>query len=144
MLKLLHIDSSILGDQSVSRVLAAAIVHRDLVTRPLPHLTADDLLPAAPAVIGEGVLSEFLAADVIVNGVALYNLGVSSQLKAWIDRIVVPGRTFRCTPHGPEGLSRNNRVILAVARGGTIERATPWLRANTPRPTFVLYSDSLA
>jgi len=131
MLKLLHIDSSILGDQSVSRVLAAAIVqrlkkhnpalevvHRDLVTRPLPHLTADDLIPAAPAVIGGGVLSEFLAADVIVIGVALYNLGVSSQLKAWIDRIVVPGRTFRYTPHGPEGLSKNKRVILAVARGG--------------------------
>lgn len=131
MMKLLHVDSSILGDQSVSRILTAAIVqrlkkhnlalevvHRDLVTHPLPHLTADDLLPAAPAVIGEGVLSEFFVADVIVIGVALYNLGVSSQLKAWIDRIVVPGRTFRYTPHGPEGLSKNKRVILAVARGG--------------------------
>lgn len=134
-MKLLHIDSSILGEQSVSRMLSRAtvqrlhehnpameIIHRDLVASPLPHLTGDHLA-AAPAVIddvalGDRILDEFINADVIVIGVALYNLSISSQLKAWIDRIVIAGKTFRYTEHGPEGLAHDKRVILAVARGG--------------------------
>lgn len=134
---LLHIDSSILGEQSASRQLSAAIVarltrhdpacavvYRDLAADPPPHLAGCHLAghddPAVLAEIrrGEHLLQEFLAADTVVLGVALYNLSIPSQLKAWIDRIVVAGRTFRYTEAGPQGLARGKRVILAVARGG--------------------------
>ncbi|MFD1745530.1 FMN-dependent NADH-azoreductase [Rhizobium helianthi] len=134
-MKLLHIDSSILGERSVSRTLSKAAVqklqdfhpmmdvtYRDLATDPVPHLTAAHLA-AGPDVLGdialgETILNEFLSADVIVIGVAFYNLTIPSQLKAWIDRIVIAGKTFRYTENGAEGLAGNKRVILAVARGG--------------------------
>ncbi|OCW59600.1 FMN-dependent NADH-azoreductase [Hoeflea olei] len=154
-MKLLHIDSSILGARSVSRTLSRAaverlrehdpaleVIHRDLVADPLPHLTGDHLT-SAPAVIedialGSRVLEEFINADVVVIGVALYNLTISSQLKAWIDRIVIAGKTFRYSAHGPEGLARDKRIILTVARGGhyrqgiglaSSEHAEAYLRA---------------
>lgn len=134
-MKLLHIDSSILGAHSVSRELSRATVqrlkdlnpetdvaYRDLVAAPVPHLTGEHLA-ASPAVaqeiaLGEEILDEFMSADVVVIGVAFYNLTISSQLKAWIDRIVIAGKTFRYTATGVEGLARDKRIILAVARGG--------------------------
>lgn len=134
-MNLLHIDSSILGEQSVSRMLSRAtvkrlkeynpaieIIYRDLVAVPVPHLTGDHLA-ASPTVMeeiafGEKVLDEFINANVIVIGVALYNLTISSQLKAWIDRIVIAGKTFRYTENGSEGLAHSKRVVLTVARGG--------------------------
>src|SRR5512144_911195 len=106
-MKLLHIDSSALGAHSVTRELSAAIVdawkrrepglevsYRDLAAAPLPHWTpvADAADPAARA--GQNALAEFLSADVIVIGAPMYNFGVPSSLKAWIDRIVVAGKTF--------------------------------------------------
>jgi len=132
-MKLLHIDSSILGEASVSRALTREIVsrwraahpgievtHRDLAARELPHLThaaftrADELEAARNA----AVLDEFLAADIIVIGAPLYNFSIPSQLKAWIDRISVAGKTFRYTANGPEGLAGGKRVIVAISRGG--------------------------
>ena len=126
-MKLLHLDSGIQGDASVSRILSDAIVrqlraeqpdleysYRDLVADPLPHLTLDAF--ATPE--AQAVLAEFLAADVVVIGVSMYNFTVPSQLKAWIDRILVAGQTFRYTADGPEGLAGNKRVIVALARGG--------------------------
>ena len=104
-MKLLHIDSAITGEQSVSRKLSAEIVahltastpdiavtYRDLVAAPLGHLTLGDM-PAA----GEStsVLDEFLDADTVVIGAPMYNFTVSTQLKAWIDRILIAGKTFR-------------------------------------------------
>lgn len=74
---------------------------------------------------GEAVLEEFLAADTVVLGVAQCNLSVPSQLKAWIDRIAVPGKTFRYTEKGPEGLVSNKRVIIALARGGFYGPGSP-------------------
>lgn len=154
-MKLLHVDSSILGAHSVSRELSRAtvqrlqdlnpgteIIYRDLVATPIPHLTGDHLA-ASPAVaeeiaLGEVILDEFISADVIVIGVAFYNLTISSQLKAWIDRIVIAGKTFRYTETGVEGLARDKRIILAVARGGqyrqggslaTCEHAEAYLRS---------------
>lgn len=136
-MKLLHIDSSILGAHSVSRELSRATVqrlkdlnpetdvtYRDLVAAPVPHLTGDHLA-ASPAVaqevaLGEEILDEFMNADVIVIGIAFYNLTISSQLKAWIDRIVIAGKTFRYTETGVEGLARDKRIILAVARRRTV------------------------
>lgn len=130
-MKLLHIDSSALGKHSVSRGLTAAIVaqwlrkhpgtevaYRDLAARPLPHWApAGDA--ADPAVReGNAALDEFLAADVVVIGAPMYNFNIPSQLKAWIDRILVAGRTFRYTASGPEGLAGGKKVIVASARGG--------------------------
>jgi FMN-dependent NADH-azoreductase len=163
-MNILHIDSSILGPNSASRKLSAdimarlhaahpdaAVTYRDLGQSPVPHLSGSTLMAAQnrdgdhdPAIkadlaLGGAVLAEFLAADVVVIGVALYNFTVPSQLKAWIDRIVIAGQTFRYGPDGrPEGLAGGKRVILAVARGGfygpgapaaPFEHAETYLRA---------------
>jgi FMN-dependent NADH-azoreductase len=130
---LLHLDSSIQADASASRQLTRAIVaqwqaehpgaevvYRDLVAQELPHLSGaafarTDELEAAR---NDAVLQEFLRADVVVLGAPLYNFSIPSQLKAWIDRIAVKGRTFRYTPSGPQGLAGGKRVIVAVTRGG--------------------------
>jgi FMN-dependent NADH-azoreductase len=124
---ILKIDSSITGENSVSRVLTksisdqlaaatpgAAVIERDLVNQPLDHLTL-------AAFADSSVLDEFLAADTIVIGAPMYNFSVPSQLKAWIDRIAVAGKTFRYTETGPEGLAGDKRVIVAVSRGGFYE-----------------------
>jgi FMN-dependent NADH-azoreductase len=132
-MNLLHLDSSVLGTQSASRALTAAIVlgqqagrpdvkvtYRDLVADPLPHLDGAALAKADPAAAAEAekVMAEFLAADVIVVGAPMYNFSVPSQLKAWIDRVAVAGRTFRYTEKGPQGLAGGKTVIVASTRGG--------------------------
>ncbi|TRW14906.1 FMN-dependent NADH-azoreductase [Glacieibacterium frigidum] len=143
-MKLLHLDSSILGGNSVSRTLSADVVarlvaaapgttvtYRDLAADPVAHLSGAYLAAAqagpsghdaaitADLATGQAVLAEFLAADTVVIGVPLYNFGVPSQLKAWIDRILIAGQTFRYGPDGrPEGLAGGKRVVLALARGG--------------------------
>lgn len=132
-MKLLHIDSSILGGQSASRELSAAVVarwrqahpglevaYRDLAADALPHLGAGSLAAADPAetALAEAMLEEFLAADVVVLGAPMYNFGIPSQLKAWIDRIAVRGRTFRYTDEGPEGLAGGKRLVVAGSYGG--------------------------
>ncbi|WP_420143017.1 FMN-dependent NADH-azoreductase [Sphingobium sp.] len=122
-MKLLHLDSSITGDASVSRKLTAQIVahlqenedvaytYRDLTADPLEHLT----LAAGGST---SILDEFLAADVVVVGAPMYNFSVPSQLKAWIDRILVAGKTFSYSETGVVGLVGDKRVIVAIARGG--------------------------
>jgi len=145
--KLLHIDTSILGANSASRALSAAIVnrlhkpgveiiYRDLAAAPLAHLSGEHLAAAQGAVpesaavqsdiaAGQAVLEEFLAADTIVIGAPMYNFTIPSQLKAWIDRIVVAGKTFRYGANGPEGLAGNKRVIIAISRGGLYGPGAP-------------------
>lgn len=122
---ILQIDSSITGENSVSRVLTrhvtgrltsadpdAPLVTRDLAADPLPHLTLDQLGP-------NPVLDEFLAADTVVIGAPMYNFTLPTQLKSWLDRIVANGVTFRYTAEGkPEGLAGGKRVIIALSRGG--------------------------
>lgn len=132
-MKLLHIDSSILGENSASRELSAAIVtrwqagqpglevtHRDLAASPVPHLGAGSLAGSDPAeaALAAAMMDEFLAADVVVLGAPMYNFGIPSQLKAWIDRIAVRGKTFHYTASGPEGLAGGKRVIVAGSYGG--------------------------
>ena len=124
MTTILQIDSSITGDASVSRQLTAAtaaqllaadpgarLIKRDLVANPLSHLTLG-------GAADEDVLDEFLAADTIVLGAPMYNFNVPTQLKAWVDRVAVAGKTFRYTEAGPEGLAGGRRVIVAISRGG--------------------------
>lgn len=130
-MKLLHIDSSVLGENSASRALGAAIVarlrrehrdpevaYRDLAAQTLPHFTPV-LAEGHPCVSrNTEILDEFLAADTVVVGAPMYNFTIPSQLKAWIDRILVAGKTFRYTAEGPEGLAAGKRVIIVSARGG--------------------------
>ncbi len=141
-MKLLHIDSSILGQQSVSRQLTAQLIeaarqqhgdvnvtYRDLALAPVDHLAPPHLAAAQGAPIEAGTLQQdvalgandleaFLQADVVVIGAPMYNFSIPSQLKAWIDRIAIVDRTFRYTAQGPEGLAGGKRVLIASTRGG--------------------------
>jgi FMN-dependent NADH-azoreductase len=65
----------------------------------------------------QAALSEFLAADVVVIGAPMYNFTLPSQLKAWIDRILVAGKTFSYSAAGPKGLAGEKRVVVAISRG---------------------------
>ena len=132
---ILHIDSAITGEHSASRELSAAIVreltaadpgqrvtYRDLAAEPLAHLT----LPAFGEADSQAALAQFQAADTLVIGAPMYNFTIPSQLKAWLDRILVVGETFRYTATGAaEGLAGAKRVIVAVARGGLYGEGTP-------------------
>ena len=125
-MKLLHLDSSIMGEGSASRAISAAIVerlrethadidvlYRDLAAEPLPHITLDAFLTLDT---GEDV-QQFLDADIVVIGAGFYNFSIPSQLKSWIDRIAVRGKTFAYGESGPVGLAAGKRVIIALARG---------------------------
>ncbi|MFJ3259690.1 FMN-dependent NADH-azoreductase [Pseudomonas sp. NPDC086581] len=142
-MKLLHIDSSILGDNSASRQLSAELVaawaaaepgvevtYRDLAADAISHLSSASLVAAGTpaelrdaaqkheADLGEKSIEEFLGADAIVIGAPMYNFSIPSQLKAWIDRIAVAGKTFRYTENGPEGLAGGKKVIIVSTAGG--------------------------
>jgi FMN-dependent NADH-azoreductase len=148
-MNILHIDSSILGDGSVSRALSreivetlaganpgAVVTRRDLAVEPLDHLTGAHVaaMHGAPAGAeieadvhaGERALEEFLAADIVVIGAPMYNFSVPSQLKAWIDRLAVAGKTFRYGENGPVGLAGDKRVVVASSRGGFFSVDTPF------------------
>ncbi len=143
-MKLLQIDSSITGPNSVSRVITAAVVERlrqthpglqvierDIIGAALDHITPVNFPSSHPisALAGDApefaagratsdaILDEFLAADIVVIGAPMYNFGVPSQLKAWIDRVIVPGKTFSYGPEGVKGLIPGKRVIIAISRG---------------------------
>ena len=142
-MKLLHIDSSILGDNSASRQLSAGVVkawqaaepgvevtYRDVAAEGLNHFsgatlgalgTPADQRNAAQqheAELSAKTLAEFLAADAVVIAAPMYNFTIPTQLKAWIDRIAVAGQTFRYTEAGPEGLCGNKKVIIVSTSGG--------------------------
>ena len=147
-MKLLHIDSSALGANSVTRELSAAVVahwqaaipdlsveYRDLDAQPVAHLSTQTLAKSDPREVAdaEHVLAQFQAADVLVIGAPMYNFTIPSALKAWLDRIAVAGKTFRYGENGPEGLSGGTRVIIASGRGGVHSGASsdfqePYLR----------------
>ncbi|HEY4355343.1 MAG TPA: NAD(P)H-dependent oxidoreductase [Acidobacteriaceae bacterium] len=153
-MKILHIDSSVTGEKSVSRPLSketvarlqslnpgAEVVYRDLVAEPLRHYTAvlrlfgADLPDGTPEqkhelAAGKEILAEFQAADVIVIGAPMYNFGIPSQLKAWFDLLCVPGVTFRYSSAGPEGLLGGRRVIVISTRGGLYGPGSPYEPAD--------------
>ncbi|OIQ71560.1 FMN-dependent NADH-azoreductase 1 [mine drainage metagenome] len=142
-MKLLHVDSSILGTYSASRQLTTEVVaqwlkvhpettvqYLDLAANPISHFGADALaikgvVQAEPTdaqraenALSEKLVSQFLAADVIVIGAPFYNFSIPTQLKSWIDRLAQPGRTFTYTESGPTGLATGKTVIVASTRGG--------------------------
>jgi len=141
---ILHIDSSPMGDHSVSRKLTAKIVAElqnshpdatliryDLGTKPLPHVdgltiggfftSADqhnEVLATAVKASDQAV-AELLAADYIVIGAPMHNFGIPSTLKAWIDHVVRLGKTFHYTATGAQGLvPSGKKVIIVSSRGG--------------------------
>ena len=138
-MNVLHLDTSALGTYSISRQLTAAIVgqlqrdgvassvsYRDLAADPLPHLTGAGFLgrgvdPAERTpeqALDAAVLDEFLAADTVVIGAPMYNFSIPSNLKAWIDRVAVAGKTFAYTADGPQGLAAGKKAIIVSTRGG--------------------------
>ncbi|HLY57075.1 MAG TPA: FMN-dependent NADH-azoreductase [Stellaceae bacterium] len=141
MTTILHIDASARYEGSVTRPLSAkaveklraadpgaTVVYRDLTGAPLPHIEPNFLAgifgvsqerEAGEALRrSDALVDELLAADVLVIGAPMYNFGVSSQLKAWIDHVARNGRTFRYTPEGPVGLVTGKRAIVVTATGG--------------------------
>ena len=148
---LLHIDSSILGPHSASRELTAAIVarqkalnpgldvvYRDLDSDPALHLSGNHMAAFQGAAVtdaalgddlakGNAYVDELFAAEVIVIGAPMYNFTISSQLKAWIDRVVVAGKTFRYTETGSVEslLPKGKKVIIASSRGGLYGEGAP-------------------
>ena len=160
-MKLLHIDSSVSGDASASRQITAEItralrdttpglqvVRRDLEADPIPHLSNRLLSTIRPdpsrpseATVAEAndaaaVLQEFLDADVLVIGAPMYNFGIPSQLKAWLDRVLIAGKTFTYTEAGPKGLAGGKRVIVASSRGGLYSPGAP-SEANDFQETYL-------
>lgn len=152
---ILRVDSSARLTNSISRQLTDAIVGkfasarvitRDLARDPLPQIdegfvsvtkyTAPDSLTADQQrmiALSDTLIDEVKAADVIVIGLPVYNFGVPSALKAWVDLIARAGQTFQYTESGPEGLLTGKRVIIAMASAGTgagseVDFATPYLR----------------
>ncbi|MEO0891248.1 MAG: NAD(P)H-dependent oxidoreductase [Pseudomonadota bacterium] len=150
----LHIDSSARIDGSISRDLTANILGRypgaDVITRdigrtPLPQITdewvsasftpPEDRSSAQKDVlaVSDALVDELIAADTIVIGAPMYNFSVPAALKAWIDQVARPGRTFNYTADGPVGLLHGKRVIVAMATGGVphgsdMDFAAPYLR----------------
>ncbi len=137
-MKLLQIDTSILGEQSVSRQLTssvirqlstaypdAEIIHHDFALEPIPHLSDAEFLAwqgvepnneTAQQRVARNTqyLDEFLSSDIVVIGAPMYNFSFPSQLKAWLDRLSVAGKTFRYTENGPQGLVEGNVSLLLL------------------------------
>jgi FMN-dependent NADH-azoreductase len=151
VLNILHIDSSISGEKSVSRALTEAVAarlktlhpgaeyaYRDLAQEPPNHYTATVRHRRGPSELSNSqraelslaqeLIDEFRKADVVIVGAPMYNLGVPSQLKAWIDHLVVPGVTFGFGPNGPMRLLGNKRIIVVSTRGMSFAPGTSWER----------------
>jgi FMN-dependent NADH-azoreductase len=148
-MQLLHIDSSVLGTHSASRALSAEIVARQIALHPdvqvayrdlaadaalhlsSAHLAAwqggavEDSALGADLAKGDIYLEELFAADSIVIGAPMYNFSIPSQLKAWIDRVVVAGKTFRYGANGAEGLLKNKKLFIASSRGSVYVTGSP-------------------
>jgi FMN-dependent NADH-azoreductase len=148
MAHLLHIDSSIQGDRSVSRKLTAraadvwrgahprgTVTYRDLGNNPVPHLDAagglaakvpaDQRTPAQAATwaLTEEVVNEIKEADTILLGLPLYNFGAPSSVKAWVDHLIAPGLSIDRETHAP--LLGGREFVVLASRGGGYNEGTP-------------------
>lgn len=146
---LLQINTSLFADKGNSSLLSQAfvaawrmahpdgrVIARDLAATPVPHLDAArivalstpaaDRTPAQAAIVAESdvLIDELRSADVVVLGLPMYNFGVPSQLKAYMDHLARAGVTFRYTAKGPEGLIGDRKLYVLAARGG-VHRGLP-------------------
>jgi FMN-dependent NADH-azoreductase len=142
-MKILHLDSSVLGENSVSRALTRKVADAFLASRPAAVIRYRDLGAQAPQhlspayfaiggtpegqrsqsqaselKLSDALIEEFLAADVVIIGAPLYNFTIPSGLKAWIDRVAVAGKTFKYTSEGPVGLAGDKKVVIVATSGG--------------------------
>ncbi len=156
MKTLLQIHSSLFSEQGQSSLLAGQfverwldanpggkVVTRDLAANPVPHLTGErfqaflaDPEERTPqqvkyAAESDRLIEELGSADVVVIGLPMYNFGIPSTLKAWIDHVARAGKTFKYTEKGPVGLLSDRPVHIFAARGGYYE--------GTPRDTQSAY-----
>ncbi|WP_328466711.1 FMN-dependent NADH-azoreductase [Streptomyces sp. NBC_00448] len=145
MATLLHIDSSVFQDSSISREVTATfrkeweaqhpggtVVYRDLAAHPLPHLTADGVIgtnvpaesrtpeQAAAAALRAELADELEHADAILIGTPMYNFTIPSSLKAWLDQVIMVGRTA-----GEGGSVAGKPTTVVAARGGGYGPGTP-------------------
>jgi len=153
---LLQINSSLNSDQGQSSMMASRyaqqwlksnpdgrVVKRDLAAEPISHLDADGFSAftttpenrtaeqSAYAAASNALINELKSADAIVIGLPMYNFGVPSTLKAWIDQVARAGKTFQYTSDGPKGLLQDRPVIVFTTRGGFYK--------NTPMDTQTAY-----
>ncbi len=159
MNRILYLRSSLFGHDSVSNQLAdefleglkarkpgARVTTLDLAKDSLPHLGSEEFAAwTVPdeqrsdaqrelAALSDQLIDALFAHDTLVLAVPMYNLGIPSTLKAWIDRVARAGKTFRYTAEGPKGLVTNVRAYLFFARGGvyretSLDTQTGHLRA---------------
>jgi FMN-dependent NADH-azoreductase len=131
MAHLLHIDSSVQGDQSVSRRLTAraaerwraahpdgTVTYRDLGTDPIPHFD-----PATATARSAELIDEIKRADAVLLGLPLYNFGPPSTVKAWVDHIVAPGLSIDAETGA--GLLGDTDFVVLASRGGGYGPGTP-------------------
>ncbi len=148
----LHIDASARTKASVTRDLSARVVarlggkviRRDLA-QALPQISENwidanftpadqrDTVQRDLLALSDALVAELQAADTIVIGAPIYNFGVPSSLKAWIDLVCRVGLTFKYSAEGPKGLLEGKRAVIVIASGGTpvgsdIDYATDYLR----------------
>lgn len=141
---ILHITSSIFGDNGVSTQLTAKIVeqlqkeltgstvvNRDLASQELPHFNLNTIsaIGDGKAELADTLIKELQEADIVVLGAPMYNFCIPTQLKSWIDHIARAGTTFRYTENGAEGLLSDKKVFIATSRGG--------IHRNQPEDTVV-------
>ena len=158
MTSILYVKSSILGEHSASNAVVDALhthwtqkhasashVVRDLGAAALPHLDmatlgamrSDSAQAQAGAATGMKVLQELLNADTLVLAAPMYNFGIPSALKAWLDHVIHPGKTFQYGANGPEGLLKGKKAVLVLSTGGaytegpakSMDFVEPYLRA---------------
>ena len=148
MAHLLHIDSSVRGDQSVSRRLTAraaerwraanpggTVTYRDLAVDPIPHLDGETgtarLVPAearippqeASFALSAALVDDIKNADTVLLGLPLHNFGAPSTVHAWVDHIVARGLSIDAETGG--GLLGDTDFIVVETRGGGYGPGTP-------------------
>ena len=121
-----------------ARYPKAKIIHRDLAKDKIPHLdysTIKAISSKDPAEVqankdsarlSDQLTDELLASDLLVIATPMWNFGIPSLLKAWIDFVVRAGRTFNYTKNGVIGLAKNKKAILVLASGGVFSEG-PWI-----------------
>lgn len=159
MTTLLHVDSSPLGEASVSRQLSSEFVRnwkkanpngkvitRDLSTTSLQPVTGawvgaaytpeDARTPAQRELlaVSDSLIAELEAADEYIFGVPMHNFGIPSVLKLWIDLVARVGKTFSYASGAPEGLLEGKKATFIAASGGVYDAATAMAAFNFVEP----------
>jgi FMN-dependent NADH-azoreductase len=152
MNSILVLNGCVLGGESVSKPLVdeavrrplernprATVIHRDLGSAPIPHLTTANVagvrgvptteVELAARALSDQLIAELQAADTLVIGAPMYNFSIPTGLKAWFDYVLRPGKTFSYLESGPRGLLTGKRVIIIDSRPPRAKRNFVILRS---------------